>query len=1048
MALQEGESRQFYGICVKDSVTKTAIVGASVTFFVGGETIYETTDNSGFACCMTSHIQNAVNGNVAPVDYIDYEDCLCDISANGYEFVGGIVIEYDPDIITRNSAKVKAISNPVYLTPLQNEYYYSIKVIDKTTDKVVPNATVEVYTLPGSTTPTTTGTTNNKGTYFYSNTSGGTVYFTIKCNGYKTVSQYSIAGTLTLPESPTEIKIEPTTQAKYYYVVSVKDEAGKPAVVENNGVKEYAKVRLFTDFTESTPYSVLMVITDDADDEILCILRDIISSKLNIDASNIWYDDNFIRDIGVDSLDSVEIMLEVEDKFNVTAPSDMSIFETVNDLVQYIKENTTIRSFPQTVYSVNDDGLVQVEIPRTINVTSVPSDIFAKGFSLPINPETGRPKYTWGTTNSGSVSATLSPTTPGLSLTVKAYGNETFYYNIRVVDEQTQQPISGAEVVFTDGDENVLATKTSGNDGIVKYSNKSSRVYVAITRTSYTNFNRISYPGSTSNTYVYDIYLSQKRTIQVVDKERQPVQGVIIKIYYYDDRGKEVSLGTRYRTYATGYIDVLDDSVYVTTLTTDVYVEVINYQTDEPDKLKKKISGTNIIIELPEKSESDEEYYDFEEFNEFSVNSIKNFISSGNKEVTDNGESDKVTYNSDDFRINIIDPDSISTYDIFTCIPVVVNNNNKSVIGSVDINMKRDLNDIRIKVLNRYSGYYNPIFKDILFYKNFQAVDDDYNKTNCPYSNTEFDPEYKDNYGKFGVIDNMWFHKVNDNSDTKIITSLNPRYPLTGQYAIDYRDYNIFETNWDMYHYTKQLSVDNSEGCQSVMSMKEGLNLFGSKYLNVPNSIEICGFSLGDEFNEAFLVNANNDDMSWKNDLSWSGDWNDDWITNPNGCPGEVMFKEVNNNSVDFYFFIKKRILRYFREMLRVEFNKYISGEYTFGKPGIDDDIDEYVTKNVLKLYKLEKVRVFVKRTKRGQHNSKIENDYTKYLQYIPDPKTGELVELEKDNLGYFRSHGFVEINNVTMTKMNRDDFDRKLVYNLRSGVEEKFGFSFILRKI
>ena len=214
--------------------------------------------------------------------------------------------------------------------------------------------------------------------------------------------------------------------------------------------------------------------------------------------------------------------------------------------------------------------------------------------------------------------------------------------------------------------------------------------------------------------------------------------------------------------------------------------------------------------------------------------------------------------------------------------------------------------------------------------------------------------------------------------------------------------------------------------------MKEGLCMFGSKYLNVPETIEIYGLTLGD-------------------DESWNGEWNDEWITNPNGCPGEIMFKEVNDNSVDFYFFFKKRILRYFYDHLKDEFDKYIDADqFSFGKEGIEDDIEEYVSKNILKLYKLEKVRIFVKREKKGIHNSRIENDYTTYLEFdktATDP-TDKAYFDNHTYVEYFRSHGFVEVNNATMTKMNRDDFDRKLVYNLRTGTKESFGFGFILKKI
>jgi hypothetical protein len=403
------------------------------------------------------------------------------------------------------------------------------------------------------------------------------------------------------------------------------------------------------------------------------------------------------------------------------------------------------------------------------------------------------------------------------------------------------------------------------------------------------------------------------------------------------------------------------------------------------------------------------------------------------------------TSGDDDFRIDIIDPDTIYTYDICAGTPVIMNSNQKNIIGSVNINLKPDLNTLGLTLINRYSGYYNPIFKDILFYNNFvndKGTSDLEDDEICPFSNTSFDDKYEDLYGKFGVINNMWFHKATDNKDIEIVNTLTPYYPLTGQYALDYRDYNIFEGNWDQNHYTRQLDVEHSEPCQNISSMKDGLCMFGSKYLNVPEIIEISGLTLGD-------------------DINWSGEWNDEWITNPDACPGEVMFKEVNDSNVNFYFFFKKRILRYFYEKLKDEFERYIqagieSGKsnYSYGIEGVEDDIKEYVTKNILKLYKLEKVRVFVRRTKKGQHNSRIKNDYSRYItdvliddngNKVIDPNTQNYIPLTS---GYFKSHGFIEPKTITLSKINRDDFDRKIVYNLRNGCKEDFGFTFVLKKI
>lgn len=353
-----------------------------------------------------------------------------------------------------------------------------------------------------------------------------------------------------------------------------------------------------------------------------------------------------------------------------------------------------------------------------------------------------------------------------------------------------------------------------------------------------------------------------------------------------------------------------------------------------------------------------------------------------------------------EFKIKVLDPDSVNTYDVFTSVPVVMSDE-ENIIGSVDICLKSNANDLKLKTINRYSGYYNPIFKDITFYDNYDLDGE------LPYSNTSFDNDYEDDYGKFGVINNMWIHKVNEDDSTKIVSYLEPYYPLIGQYALDYKDYNLFSSNWDKDYYTKQLDILHSETCDNINSMKNGLCMFGSKYLNTPKVIEIeC--------------------------LDGCEDWNDEWVTDPNGCSGEMMYKE-KSNSVEFYFFLKKRILRHFYEKLEPEFKKYIADDKSYGETGLEDDINAYVEKNILKLYKLDKIRVFVKRTKSGIPDNQIENDYTSYI----NKSNNELIE-----------SGFEEINTISMTKISLDDFDRKVVYNLKTQMKEEFGFSFTISKI
>ena len=119
---------------------------------------------------------------------------------------------------------------------------------------------------------------------------------------------------------------------------------------------------------------------------------------------------------------------------------------------------------------------------------------------------------------------------------------------------------------------------------------------------------------------------------------------------------------------------------------------------------------------------------------------------------------------------------------------------------------------------------------------------------------------------------------------------------------------------------------------------------------------------------------------------------------------------------------------------MREEFQKHINPEYSYGlNDTLDDDIREYVEKNILRLYRLDRIKMYVRRTKMAVHNSMIENEYPMYLDF---------------NVESLKANGFKEINTIYMSKLNVDDFDRKLVYNLRNGEKEDFGFSFVIKKI
>ncbi|MCX8059272.1 MAG: acyl carrier protein [Spirochaetes bacterium] len=66
-------------------------------------------------------------------------------------------------------------------------------------------------------------------------------------------------------------------------------------------------------------------------------LRDMISEKLGIEKEQITENASFINDLGVDSLEQVELIMELEKKFDITIPDeDQDKLGTVGDLLKYL----------------------------------------------------------------------------------------------------------------------------------------------------------------------------------------------------------------------------------------------------------------------------------------------------------------------------------------------------------------------------------------------------------------------------------------------------------------------------------------------------------------------------------------------------------------------------------------------------------------------------------------------------------------------------------------------------------------------------------------
>ena len=75
-------------------------------------------------------------------------------------------------------------------------------------------------------------------------------------------------------------------------------------------------------------------------EEVFEKVKNIIVEQLGVTESTVTMEASFIDDLGADSLDIVELIMALEEEFDIEIPdADAEKVVTVGDVVDYIKEN-------------------------------------------------------------------------------------------------------------------------------------------------------------------------------------------------------------------------------------------------------------------------------------------------------------------------------------------------------------------------------------------------------------------------------------------------------------------------------------------------------------------------------------------------------------------------------------------------------------------------------------------------------------------------------------------------------------------------------------
>ncbi|AFI04528.1 acyl carrier protein [Helicobacter cetorum] len=69
-------------------------------------------------------------------------------------------------------------------------------------------------------------------------------------------------------------------------------------------------------------------------------IQAVITEQLNVDAAQVTEEAEFVKDLGADSLDVVELIMALEEKFGIEIPDEQAEkIVNVGDVVKYIESN-------------------------------------------------------------------------------------------------------------------------------------------------------------------------------------------------------------------------------------------------------------------------------------------------------------------------------------------------------------------------------------------------------------------------------------------------------------------------------------------------------------------------------------------------------------------------------------------------------------------------------------------------------------------------------------------------------------------------------------
>lgn len=269
-----------------------------------------------------------------------------------------------------------------------------------------------------------------------------------------------------------------------------------------------------------------------------------------------------------------------------------------------------------------------------------------------------------------------------------------------------------------------------------------------------------------------------------------------------------------------------------------------------------------------------------------------------------------------------------------------------------------------------------------------------YNRTGVAF-NIGFIKDGGTHDSNWGMIKNHFFHKVNEVKPaavTKLSATSDslPLYPLIAEIAIDKKDMNVFKSSWDGSYYTRSEAGGVSTLVPGTFDTVEERSYLGSTAMTLADGYELM------EFTSTKVVREEDLEKVLKND------------TNTTDI---VYFEDSERLIADFYISdVTYKKLRDSGVLNTIV--KFVRPENSIGdKTSLVDDTESYVTKNLLEIFTLDLVELYVREHKEGDS------------QFFSSASADEL-----DANGFDIERGF------TYKLHNQTPLNFRLIYNKRLG--------------